>query len=185
MTEKEGRYLTYTDCKDMTNIVKQQISKIELIGFKRIIHKEIIDSGIQFEEKLTDLQVFLKSQKNQFFCQINPYNSSLSAIKVYHTLIDVGYKEDDSFIFLQLEIVNKSSDQVLEAFKSATFSQLLVIQFSKSDEKLNAEILLEFSSILQSNNNKKIVFIMTEENLLPDFLSNEPNFTTEKIYLRI
>jgi hypothetical protein len=171
--KKEGPYLNNEDFEEMLKTVKQQLSKIQLISLTRIVCEEIKNYGIQFK-KHKALKEFLKPTSHEQIPQIlilkNSHNSLYSSIKVYQTLISSDeYKNDDCFIFLRHETMKSQfiTSHVVEAFGSAHYSNLLVIEFSTTDAA-NETVFKKLLHILTKYRKKKIVLIVTEATRLPD-----------------
>ena len=81
------------------------------------------------------------------------------------------YKKDDSHVFISLESLLRIKDIVIEAFESNT-NDLLVIDCKTTEGNIK-ELYNQLSSVIKSNNNKKIILITKEG----DTLANE--FETE------
>jgi hypothetical protein len=171
MTKKQGSYLNIKHCEEMFNEVKQRVSKLELVAYKRSIYEEIKNYDVEFQEKLIVLRNFLESKEEKILNLVNSYSTLFSMIKLYHTLNGlVEYQKDDSFLLLRHEVM-KSQDVtncVLEAFKSGQHSNLLIMEIPTIAHQINEEMFRNFLEILRKTEKKKMVFVTMEAIQPPD-----------------
>ncbi len=94
----------------------------------------------------------------------NKSTALLSSAKVYHALESMNeYKSekyDYRYIFMSLNSVLSLQNKVIDTFKSER-SNLLVIECEFTKDNIQ-ELYQKLSTIIRSNNNKKVILIMQE-----------------------
>jgi hypothetical protein len=166
--QKEGTYLTQEEGQEMFKLVREMLSKLILIGPTRDYCTKLESFGLSFQLNPAGLLQFLNSD-NQILHLVNSYKAVFSSIKLHEILKALkNYDKDDSYMFAPLGNVQRLGKKVAEAFKS---SDLLVIEFSVSNDRMEDAFSSVLHGILNENSHKKIIFITTQSHSLPKVFS--------------
>ncbi|XP_022908706.2 uncharacterized protein [Onthophagus taurus] len=161
MKEKEGRFLTHEHGKSFFEEAELEIRTLMLISLTLHYGSKMEHFCIDFCNKPTELTDFLERKSpDRVFNFISSHKTTVSSIKVYLTLKDIGdYKKYDSHIFIRLSSLLRMKERVIEAFKSERLYNLLVIE-CKVVEKNVDDLFNQLSNVLRSAaDNKKIILI--------------------------
>ncbi|XP_065220433.1 uncharacterized protein LOC135845648 [Planococcus citri] len=177
MKDNKGYFLRDDVGENFFEKVTQKVSVLNVYGITLEYCAEIKSFGMEFCNIPSKLKNFLTSNNEQIFNLISSCGvTRLSAIKVIQALKDTkAYEAEGSFISIHLNSIKDAdiNDRLIKAFNSELPNNLLVIECGVA-ELAERQLLLEpLFSIIKRCNQKKIIFITCEHDILAEKLTKD------------
>jgi hypothetical protein len=161
MKDKKGTFLTADSVKVFLAGIQHKLHHLALVGPTLEYQKKLEKFNIIFKPFL-DIEVFLKGQEQVMIYHVS--NSlRLGSIQIYQTLTALGYKEDDSYVFIRLKTALRLDSIIRSSFVGEK-DELLVLSCDERIERPEAQKLIRHLwSNLSTAKNKKIIFVTAKD----------------------
>lgn len=170
-SQKQGIFINEETSKEFFEEIKRQLHSLYLTGLRTDFKRYIDNFGIQFKTPLA-LNDFLRNTKSNFLIIKSMGSVFFTGIKIHQAIQELkAYARHDSYIFLNILSTENLEDYVIPAFENKAANHILILQCDKLTEKNTRFIKQCREKILDNNQNKKLILIVSNSIVLQKYFS--------------